>query len=427
MICSAGQNIFKTAQYAQHPSAAQSGVLHLMNQQRVDLYRAMSAQVSADSITRWLKEMIAIPSENPMADEARPGHREQEIGEYYLEQMRQLGLTVGSREAAPGRPNVFGTRAGRKDHPSLMLCGHLDTVPTEGYDEPYAPHERDGRIYGRGSCDMKAGLACYLEVARLLQNAEVTLSGSLILCGVADEEWQMIGSREIGRNGPFADQCIIGEPSDLAVCPAHKGQYGFFIRTFGKAVHSSIPEQGENAIERMARVVNALSDYNEELATRDPHPLCGHGTYSPGVIRGGDLASAVPDFCELEIDRRILPSDVTEDVRKDIAQRLEPLKNQDPGFRYELSDPSWDIPANDLSVEAPVVQSLLNASTELSGQPETARSFPGATDAPNLKTPAVVCGPGALAQAHSLNEFVEIEQCVRATKMYLRAVVDLLV
>ncbi len=397
-----------------------------MNLNTADLYRELSDQVSVSSITGWLKEMIAIPSENPMAGDARPGHREQEVGEYYLEQMHQLGLSVDSREAAPGRPNVFGTRTGRKDRPSLMLCGHLDTVPTEGYDEPYVPHERDGRIYGRGSCDMKAALACYLEVARLLQTTDVTLSGSLILCGVADEEWQMIGSREIGRNGPFADQCIIGEPSDLAVCPAHKGQYGLFIRTFGKAVHSSIPEQGENAIERMARVVNALSGYNEELATRDPHPLCGHGTYSPGVIRGGDLASAVPDYCELEIDRRILPSDVTEDVRKDIAQRLEPLKQQDPGFRYELSDPSWDIPANDLSAEAPVVQSLLNASTELSGQSETAQSFPGATDAPHLKTPAVVCGPGSLAQAHSLNEFVEIDQCVRATKMYLRAVVDLL-
>ena len=397
-----------------------------MNLNTADLYRELSDQVSVSSITGWLKEMIAIPSENPMAGDARPGHREQEVGEYYLEQMHQLGLSVDSREAAPGRPNVFGTRTARKDRPSLMLCGHLDTVPTEGYDEPYVPHERDGRIYGRGSCDMKAALACYLEVARLLQTTDVTLSGSLILCGVADEEWQMIGSREIGRNGPFADQCIIGEPSDLAVCPAHKGQYGLFIRTFGKAVHSSIPEQGENAIERMARVVNALSGYNEELATRDPHPLCGHGTYSPGVIRGGDLASAVPDYCELEIDRRILPSDVTEDVRKDIAQRLEPLKQQDPGFRYELSDPSWDIPANDLSAEAPVVQSLLNASTELSGQSETAQSFPGATDAPHLKTPAVVCGPGSLAQAHSLNEFVEIDQCVRATKMYLRAVVDLL-
>ena len=397
-----------------------------MNPQALDKYDEMSEQVSVEAITHWLKEMIAIPSENPMAGQVRPGHREKELGEYYLEQMNQLGMLVGSREAAPGRPNVFGTRAGRDDRPSLMLCGHLDTVPTEGYEEPYVPHEQDGRIYGRGSCDMKAGLACYLEVVRLLQDVDVGLSGSLILCGVADEEWQMIGSREIGRNGPFADQCIIGEPSDLAVCPAHKGQFGLFIRTFGKAVHSSIPEQGENAIERMAQVVNALSDYNEELALREPHPLCGHGTYSPGVIRGGDLASAVPDFCELEIDRRLLPSDVSKDVCKDIARRLEPLKQEDPGFRYELSEPSWDIPANDLPVGSPVVQSLLNASMELTGQPEEVRSFPGATDAPHLKTPAVVCGPGSLVQAHSLNEFVEVEQCVRATKMYLRAVCDLL-
>ncbi len=397
-----------------------------MNPQALDQYDEMSERISVDAITRWLKEMIAIPSENPMAGQARPGHREKELGEYYLEQMNQLGMMVGSREAAPGRPNVFGTRAGRDDRPSLMLCGHLDTVPTEAYEEPFVPHEKDGRIYGRGSCDMKAGLACYLEVVRLLRDADVGLSGSLILCGVADEEWQMIGSREIGRNGPFADQCIIGEPSDLAVCPAHKGQLGLFIRTFGKAVHSSIPEQGENAIERMAQVVNALSDYNEELASREPHPLCGHGTYSPGVIRGGDLVSAVPDFCELEVDRRLLPSDASEDVRKDIARRLEPLKQEDPGFRYEVSEPSWDIPANDLPVGSPVVQSLLNASAELTGQPEEAQSFPGATDAPHLKTPAVVCGPGSLAQAHSLNEFVEVEQCVRATRMYLRAVCDLL-
>ncbi|HCX88759.1 MAG TPA: acetylornithine deacetylase [Gammaproteobacteria bacterium] len=398
-----------------------------MNPQALNQYHDMSERVSVESIMRWLKEMIAIPSENPMAGQARPGHREKEFGEYYFEQMHQLGMTVGSREAAPGRPNVFGTRTGKGERPSLMLCGHLDTVPTEGYEEPFVPHEKDGRVYGRGSCDMKAGLACYLEVVRLLRDADVGLSGSLILCGVADEEWQMIGSREIGRNGPFADQCIIGEPSDLAVCPAHKGQFGLFIRTFGKAVHSSIPEQGENAIERMARVVNALSDYNEELASREPHPLCGHGTYIPGVIRGGDLASAVPDFCELEIDRRLLPSDAAEDVCKDITRRLEPLKQADPGFRYELSEPSWDIPANDLPVGSPVVQSLLNASRELTGQPEAARSFPGATDAPHLKTPAVVCGPGSLAQAHSLNEFVEVEQCVRATRMYLRAVCDLLI
>lgn len=361
-----------------------------------------------------------------MAGDPGPGRREQEIADYYLGEMAGLGLAVSSREAAPGRPNVFGEHAGRHKGPALMLCGHLDTVPTDGYDDPFNPIERDGRIYGRGSCDMKAGLACYLEVVRVLREADVMLDGSLLLCGVADEEWQMAGSREIGLNGPRVDHCIIGEPSDLAVCPAHKGQYGLFIRTFGKAVHSSIPEKGENAIERMARVINAMADYNEELAAREPHPLCGHGRYSPGVIRGGELASAVPDFCELEIDRRLLPTDSADDVRRDIERRLDPLRESDPGFRYELSEPSWDIPANDLSVEAPVVQSLLRSTAEWAGRQAQPQAFPGSTDAPNLKSPSVICGPGSLSQAHSLNEFVEIEQLERATRMYLRAAFDLL-
>lgn len=396
----------------------------MVSDNRID---EVSALVSEASIKQWLKDMIAIPSENPMTRTAGPGRWEKEIGDYYLEQMAHLGLEVSSREAATGRLNVFGRRRGTANGgQTLMLCGHLDTVPTDGYDDPFTPTEKDGRIYGRGSCDMKAGLACYLEVVRVLNEAKVDLAGDLILCGVADEEWQMIGSREIGQNGPFADHCIIGEPSDLAVCPAHKGQYGLFIRTFGKAVHSSIPEQGENAIERMARVINALSDYNAELTSRDPHPLCGHGRYSPGVIRGGELASAVPDFCELEIDRRLLPSDLAEDVHRDIHRRLEPLKKDDPGFRYELSDPSWNIPANDLPVDAPVVRSLLNSSALLTGMPASAQAFPGSTDAPHLKSPSVICGPGSLSQAHSLNEFVEIEQLGRATQMYLRAAFDLI-
>ncbi len=355
-----------------------------------------------------------------------PGRREKELAEYYLQQMSDLGLDVSSRDAAPDRPNVFGSRHGSGDGDTLMLCGHLDTVLTDGYKDPFVPTEKDGRIYGRGSCDMKAGLACYLEVARVLGDSDIDLAGSLMLCGVADEEWKMIGSREIGINGPRVDHVIIGEPSDLSVCPAHKGQYGLFIRTYGRAVHSSIPEQGENAIERMAQVINALSDYNEELATRDPHPLCGHGRYSPGVIRGGELASTVPDFCELEIDRRLLPSDSAEDVYSDIRRRLDPLKNSDPHFRYELSEPSYVNPPNDLPIDAPVVRSLLDSLTTLKGARANAEAFPGSTDAPHLKSPSVICGPGSLKQAHSLNEYVEIEQLTQATRMYLKAAFDLL-
>lgn len=383
-------------------------------------------QISEDSIKRWLKEMIAIPSENPMDGAVGPGRREKELGEYYLQQMSDLGLDVSSRDAAPDRPNVFGSRHGSGDGDTLMLCGHLDTVLTDGYQDPFVPTEKDGRIYGRGSCDMKAGLACYLEVARVLRDSDIDLAGSLMLCGVADEEWKMIGSREIGINGPRVDHVIIGEPSDLSVCPAHKGQYGLFIRTYGRAVHSSIPEQGENAIERMAQVINALSDYNEELATRDPHPLCGHGRYSPGVIRGGELASTVPDFCELEIDRRLLPNDSTEEVYSDLRRRLDPLKNSDPHFRYELSEPSYVNPPNDLPIDAPVVRSLLDSLTTLKGARASAEAFPGSTDAPHLKSPSVICGPGSLKQAHSLNEYVEVEQLTQATRMYLKAAFDLL-
>ena len=386
----------------------------------------LSDSLSLTSIKTHLKEMIAIPSVNPMSGAPRPGYREREIGEYYLDQMNQLGMDVSSRDVAPGRPNIFGVLPGISGKPSLMLCGHLDTVPAEGYDEAYNAREADGRIYGRGSCDMKAALACYLEVIRLVQESDVELAGTLILCGVSDEEWQMIGSRDIGQHGPFADQCIIGEPSNLAVCPAHKGQYGLFIRTFGKAVHSSLPKEGENAIERMARVVEALSDYNIELSSRKPHPLCGHGSYSAGVIRGGDMVSVVPDFCELEIDRRLLPGDTIESVHNDIKRRLEDLTIDDPGFRYEISQPSWNIPANDVSVNSPVVRSLLKASEILPGNELEASAFPGATDAPFLGSPSIVCGPGKLTQAHSLDEYVEIEQLERATRMYLATVLDLL-
>lgn len=398
-----------------------------MNLQKTTaLANKLTESLSIDHIKKWSKEMIQIPSQNPMSEGPSKGFREKEIGEYYLQEMGALGLNVQSREVIEGRSNVFGILPGTSSEYSLMFAGHLDTVPTEGYKNPFEASEADGKIYGRGACDMKAAMACYLEVARLIIKSGLQPKGSLILCGVVDEEWRMIGSKEVGRNGPYASQCIIGEPSDLKVCPANKGQFGLFIRTFGKAVHSSIPEKGENAIERMAKVINALSDYNLELAAREPHPLCGHGKYSPGVIRGGDLVSAVPDFCELEIDRRLLPDDQIPDVISDLRKRIEPLKKSDPSFRYEISEPSWNIPANDVSTDEPVVQSLLSSYRHITGGDAKLSAFPGSTDAPNLGTPAVVCGPGSLAQAHSLNEYVEIEELIVATRMYLRAVVDLI-
>jgi acetylornithine deacetylase/succinyl-diaminopimelate desuccinylase-like protein len=392
----------------------------------IALYKSLADGIDEAGLQARLMEMLAVRSENPFDSEPRAGYREKEMGQYYLEAMDALGMAVTSVEVLPDRPNVFGRRKGHGAGPSLMLAGHMDTAPSEGYRDAYRITRDNGRITGRGACDMKAALAAYLEVVRILETANVRLKGDLLLGAIADEEHRMAGSRHVGRNGPRADQGIIGEPSNLTVCTANKGQLGTIIRTFGRAVHSSIPEKGVNAIVHMAAVIDAFSGYNSELMTAEPHPLCGHARFNPGVIRGGTIVSTVPDCCELEVDRRVLPGDTTEEVFAELRKRLDPLKDKIPGFRYEITPPTWDIPANDVPLDTPVVGSLLAGYAQVMGRNTRAMAFAAGTDAPNLGFPTVICGPGSIAQAHGKDEYVAVEQLTQAVKIYLWAVLDLL-
>jgi acetylornithine deacetylase/succinyl-diaminopimelate desuccinylase family protein len=391
-----------------------------------NLYSELIGLLDEELLADRLREMIAIKSENPFNEEPRQGYREKEMGEYMREAMRSLGFEVRSKDVRPDRPNVFGFKKGLRDGPTLILCGHLDTARTDGYPDAYKVVEKAGRIFGRGACDMKAALAAYLEVGRLLKIAEVGLKGQLILAGVMDEEYQMLGSKDVGRHGPRADQGIIGEPSDLNVCPSNKGRVSTFIKTFGRAAHSSVPENGENAIIRMARVIMAFADYNDRLLRATPHPLCGHGRFNPGIIRGGVQVNTVPDSCEMEVDRRTLPGETKDEVYAEFRTRLDPLREDDPGFRYEITEPSWLIPPNDISPTEPVVLSLLAAYEAVFDKKNEVRAFVAGSDAPHMGCPTVICGPGSIVQAHSTNEFVAKEELINATKMYLWAVLDLL-
>jgi len=391
-----------------------------------NLYAQLIGMIDAQLLVTKLTEMVAIRSENPFDEEPREGYREKEMGAYLCEAMRHLDLEVNSKDVRPCRPNVFGFRKGRGDGPTLILCGHLDTARTDGYLDAYKVEEKDGRIFGRGACDMKAALAAYLEVARILRLGDVDLKGHLILAGVMDEEYQMLGSKDVGLNGPKADQGIIGEPSDLNVCPSNKGRVSTFIKTFGRAAHSSVPEKGENAIIRMAKVIMSFADYNDRLLQARPHPLCGHGRFNPGVIRGGVQVNTVPDRCEMEVDRRTLPGETKDEVYAEFRARLDRLKEDDPGFRYEITEPSWLIPPNDISTDEPVVLSLLSAYENLFGRKTEVRAFVAGSDAPHMGCPTVICGPGSIAQAHSTNEFVSKAELIQATQMYLWAVLDLL-
>ncbi len=384
--------------------------------------QALLEQVAQGSIVDLLREMIAIPSVNPFDEPANEDCRELEIADYYQSRMDHLGLLTSRRNVVSGRPNIFGRIKGNGTGPCIMLAGHLDTVGVTGYSNPFDPVIRDNRVYGRGSCDMKAGLAAFIEVARIIIQNDIELAGDLLIAGIADEEHHMIGSKEIRENGPIPDFAIVGEPTELEVCHAHKGQLCMHIRTYGRACHSSIPELGVNAISHMAKLIGVFEDYNDELMSRPPHPECGHGRFSPGVIRGGDIASSVPDFCELEVDRRTIVGESTQDVISEYRKRIEPLTSSVPDFHYEIGPVTIETAALDTPLESPIVEQSAQAYRETVGQASELKPFNGGTDAPNLMCPAVICGPGSIQQAHTLDEFVEIDQVTDAVKIYLRTV-----
>ena len=191
----------------------------------------MTKEINQEALVNDLAAMVRIPSVNGFAeiDPAKPA--EEAMAVHLETELAKFGLEVETQMVSNGRRNVWGTLKGRGSGPTVMLAGHLDTVGVDGYDAPFEPKVEDGLIYGRGACDMKASFATYFEVLRQLQASGEKLSGDLIIAGVVDEEYGMTGSRHFGENGPKVDYAIVGEPSNLALCPVHKGQICTFLRT----------------------------------------------------------------------------------------------------------------------------------------------------------------------------------------------------
>lgn len=397
-----------------------------------DLHRLVDRQ----RLIERTVELIRLPSVNPFGGPMSEINGERAVVDWLADHLDRLGFDPVVAEAAPGRPNIVGIGPGGggsgddgtgRNGTVLALAGHTDTVGIAGCDDPFGATVSNGRIHGRGACDMKGALACFIEVAEVLARRREPLTGRLMIIGLADEEHEMIGSRMMGSGGPPADQIIIGEPTELLVCTAHKGQLAFPIRTTGRAVHSSLAHQGVNAIDHMMEIVELLGRYRDDLAAAEPHPLCGLATVNAGVIHGGEIASMVPDRCELEVDRRILPGETSAAVLAEIRSRIEQLATGRPSFEWEVGPPIIDAAPLDTDRDQPIVAAAARAVTGRSDPGSwSPQAFSGATDAPNLGAPAVIWGPGSLAQAHTIDEWVAIDQLVTATHLYLDTALDLL-
>ena len=274
--------------------------------------------LSRDSVIGLLCDLIRIPSVNPAIapDEA---HTERAIADFACEWLSARGVRAWQEEAAPGRPNVVA-EVGRPEGqgPTLVLYGHLDVVGTTGMTiPPFEPREENGRVYGRGSYDMKGGVAACMSAAAAL--AREDFGGRVVLALVADEEYESIGASDFVRRHR-ADGCVITESSHGRLIVAHKGFIWADIVTRGKAVHGSRYDLGQSAIARMGRIIAALDRFDSDVLRKREAPLVGPASMHPALVQGGVGLSTYAPSCTLQVERRILPGETAEQIRAEFEQ-----------------------------------------------------------------------------------------------------------
>ncbi len=277
--------------------------------------------ITLDAMAEALAELVAVPSVNPHLSD-HPDAGEAAIAEQIVGWCAGRGIEAWTEEAAPGRPNAVA-RVG-SGSPVLILCAHIDTVGVAGMTiEPFTPRIEDGRLYGRGAYDMKAGAAAILCALESL--AFEPAGGTVLGAFVADEEWASAGAYDfVRRHG--GDACVVTEPSEGRLVLAHKGFVWLELRTHGVAAHGSRWDLGDSAIARMARVIAALDEFDRTELRERTHPLLGPASMHASMVTGGSGISTYAAECTARLERRTLPGETPEQVLHevhDIAARLD--------------------------------------------------------------------------------------------------------
>jgi acetylornithine deacetylase len=358
-----------------------------------------------DPTVRLLHDLVAIDSVNPTLVEGAAG--EAAIATVIADHLRHLGLAVSVDMVAPGRPNVVGVLEGRAPGRTLMFCGHTDTVGVSGMERPFSPEVRGGRLYGRGSQDMKGGVAAMIGAAGIVAQRGLE-KGRVVVAAVVDEEHSSIGADALVKNWT-ADAAVVTEPTDLAIAVGHKGFEWIQVDVAGTAAHGSRPAEGEDAILRLGRVLARLESLDRDLQRRAPHALVGTASLHASTIVGGREWSSYPESATLRMERRTLPGEESAIGLTEVSQICADLRADDSHLRVQVkqlfSRPAYEIPRNH---ELP--QTLAAVIAAAAGQSVvTGATF--WTDAAILGgagIPSVLYGPGG-AGLHSIDEYVNLD------------------
>ena len=354
-------------------------------------------------------ELVEIPSESSDPQHTPGPFPEQGIVEHLRSLADQFGLAGEISEALPGRTN-FMVRFKQDGAPKLLITAHMDTVSTRGMTDPFSARIVGNYLYGRGSCDDKGPLASALAALLNLRISGRPQAYDVIFAATVDEECSMSGASKLAEMLPPLDLCLALEPTGLQIIHAHKGVYRFRVVTRGKAVHSSAPEKGCNAIDLMLPILQDINEYGRRIARRS-NPELGNACLSITRLHGGTSINIIPDICEAGVDIRLLPEMTPERTAAEIMEIV--------GGRGE-DEPVFEGSGIRTAMDHPIIFAL-QRQLELENLDTGAITAAFATDCSKLSRlgPCIVWGPGSIDQAHKIDERIDIRQ-IRTGEKILR-------
>jgi acetylornithine deacetylase len=361
--------------------------------------------------------LVRIPSVNPNYDPVSPAERD--VAQWIQSWGEERGFETRTQPVLNGRANVILRFRNGADHPHLLFNGHTDTVGVTGMTiPPFGAEVREGRLWGRGSADMKGPLACILAAAWQLCQQPATWRGTITVGFTVDEEYRFRGIRALMETIKEPDFAVVGEPTSLRVVRGCKGCLRFTIHAHGRAVHSAHPERGRSAIVAMARAILELNSFFDERLSQIRLPVFGCSTGSIGLIEGGSGINIVPAECAIQVDVRLLPgqdaSQTHREIETHLRDRMKPVKD----ITWSFDPPSLIDPAYEISAESELVRRACAALGRR--QSEVVFYACDASKIAEKSVPCIVLGPGDIAVAHTADESIAVDELSAGAEAYVR-------
>ena len=371
-------------------------------------------------VVKLLRDLIALPSvNNAFLPPGDPHAGEELVADYLKNRARKAGLEIETQATNSGRDNLIVRLKplGQATH-RIILAPHMDTVGGD-LDKIFRPTKKGERLHGRGACDTKGSVAVMFHAMEHLAKRDRPANTEIVFIGFVDEECNQTGSRAFSKLKLKANLALVGEPTRCRVVAAHKGDLWLRLSTRGKAAHGARPELGRNAVHTMAKCIDTIeTEYAQNLGKRR-HPVLGHPTINTGIVRGGSQPNIVPDVCEADMDRRTLPGESFTTISREIG---EVLKKR--GLKARLTNvKGYTCPAMETDPTLPMVQQFMR--TVRQTKPLGVDYYCDAANIATTGVPAIVWGPGDIAQAHTADEWISIRQLERGMDVLTRFLLSL--